>query len=58
MGILNKIKDMFFEEDSDDVQINDNRIAKKIELPKRKKNKETIIIHIFKYKYVNSNFYS
>ena len=40
MGILNKIKDMFFEEDSDDVQINDNRIAKKIELPKRKKNKE------------------
>ena len=36
MGILNKIKDMFFEEETDEVQINDNRVAKKIELPKRK----------------------
>lgn len=43
MNIFNKIKDMFFEEEGDDVQINDNRIAKKIELPKRKnKVKEDI----------------
>lgn len=43
MGIFNKIKDMFFEEETDEVQINDNRVAKKIELPKRKsKIKEEI----------------
>lgn len=43
MGLLNKIKDMFFEEEGDDVQINDNRIAKKIELPKRRnKAKEEV----------------
>ncbi len=43
MNIFNKIKDMFFEEEGDDVQINDNRIAKKIELPKRRnKVKEDI----------------
>ncbi len=45
MGLFNKIKDMFFEEEEDnDVQVNDNRIAKKIEISKAKtKDPEPIV---------------
>ncbi len=39
MGIFNKLKDMFFEEVDDEVVINDNRIAQKIDFPS-KGNKE------------------
>lgn len=41
MGLFNKIKDMFFEdEDENDVKVNDNRVAKKIEFPKPKEKVE------------------
>jgi len=37
MGLMNKIRDIFFEEtEEDEVPINDNRIAKKIEIPTKK----------------------